>query len=128
MLEPFQDEESLTDMPTFRNVMDAERVAWTRILWTHPMEIEAYEKSEADLAIWLATYPRVNSVLGKLIPANGPAAEAIWKEMGDELMDAIADLKPRPTTAGTKVSEIAEKMLDRVTNAALTSVASSRTA
>jgi len=70
----------------------------------------------------------VNSVLGKLIPANGPAAEAIWKEMGDELMDAIADLKPRPTTAGTKVSEIAEKMLDRVTNAALTSVASSRTA
>ena len=93
------------------------------------LEIEAYEKSEADLAIWLATYPRVKSVLDKLNPTNGPAAEAIWKEMADELMDAIADLKPRPTMAAvTKVREIAEKMLDRVTNAALTSVASSRTA
>jgi len=89
--------------------------------------IAAYEKSEAEHNVRRAIYADIDAALTRLRP-DTPANEAVWEELGDELVsvihDCISALKTdedvefacgeQATAAADKARNLAVEMLRRV--------------
>jgi len=89
--------------------------------------IVAFEKSEAERNVRRTIYADIDAALARLRP-DTPIIEAVWEELGDELVSAIneclgelkADLdvefacSPQATLAAERAKNLAAEMLRRV--------------
>jgi hypothetical protein len=89
--------------------------------------IVAFEKSEAERNVRRTIYADIDAALSRLRP-DTPIVEAVWEELGDELVSAIDEClgalkadedvefacSPQATLAGERTKNLAAEMLRRV--------------